>query len=219
MDIQTRYNLLTDKFHQLDRALLKKEGEYSALAQSRQGLEDSIEKSRVTVQVYDQAQLVVQKLTELARQDTLDKIAAIVTKALQDVKDPTLEFRINYKLERNQPTVEFKVYDTKLQREMDLILSCGGTLVDIVEFPLKVSLLLKWHPTLAKVLVLDESMKHVATADRPKLASFIRRLSEKLGLQIILITHSTELAASAHKVFQVTHDGTKSEVQVERAND
>lgn len=218
MNTTQRLNLLLAKFNQLDRALLQQEGERKALLSVQDQLSAQLTQERNKIILYEKVGVVVQKLTEISRRDTLDKVASIVSVALQEIKDPTLTFKINYKVERNQAIAEFLIHDSKLQRDMDPLQSCGGTLIDLIELPLKVSLLLKWSPQLAKVLILDESFKFVSTADRPKLASFIRQLAENLGLQIILITHSPEVASTAHQVFKVVHDGTQSKV-VNQLND
>lgn len=203
---------LQSRFSQLDRKLTLKEGEHTAILQHKQQLEKQIDDHRHNIVLSEKVGIVVQKLTELSRKETLDKVAAIVTTALQDVKDPNLSFKINYKIERGQSVAEFVIYNSKLGQEMGIMESCGGTIADIVEFALKVSLLLKWQPQLAKIFILDEAFKHVSPEDRPKLANFVKLLSEKLELQIILVSHSPEVTQDAHKVFYVTHDGTKSEV-------
>lgn len=217
--MESLLNQLLNKYQDFDRTLLRQEGEYSSLVQRQQKLDQEIKSQKERIDVYEKALIVTQKLTELSRQETFDKIASIITTALQDIKDPTLTFKINYKLERNQPTTEFVVFNTKYKTEMDVMASCGGTIVDLVEFPLKVSLLLKWQPQLSRILVLDESFKHVAAVDRFALANFIHQLSERLGLQIILVSHSDELTAHAHRVFKVSHDGTKSNVTEEVQNE
>lgn len=219
MSVDQKLNLLLSKVTQLDRFILQKQGEHRSLLSLRDNLTTQVETESQKAVLFEKVSLVVQKLSELSRVETLDKVATIVTVALQDIKDPSLSFKINYTVERGQPVADFVIHDSKLQMDLDIMNSCGGTLADLVELPLKVSLLLKWQPRLAKILILDESFKHVSAADRPALANFIRQLSEKLGLQIILVTHSTELASHAHRVFSVHHNGKSSEVKLEKSSD
>lgn len=207
-DLQTRCT-------QLDRLLLQKEGQQQVFEQTRSALQQAIQETQVRAELLEKVVAVVQKLTEISRKETLDKVANIVTMALQEVKGSHLSFRINYRTRRGQAIADFVVYNSKLKSEMGIFESCGGTLVDIIEFALKVSLLLKWHPKLGKVLVLDEQFKHIAPEDLPAMARFVRRITEQLGLQIILVSHSSELAADAHKVFSVSNDGVASTVREE----
>lgn len=208
---------LQTKLHQLDRSLLQREGQYRAILESKTEIESEIQENKKKIELLERVAAVVQKLTEISRKDTLDKVAAIVSTAIQEVKDPNLSFKINYKLERNQAVADFMVYNKKLKAEMDIFESCGGTIADIVEFTLKVSLLLKWQPKLARVLVMDEQLKHISAVDKPAMARFVRQVSERLGIQIILVSHSAEFISSAHKVFSVSHNGTKSIVEVEES--
>jgi DNA repair exonuclease SbcCD ATPase subunit len=210
MDSTQKLRSLLDNFNRLDRLVLQKEGENKAILEQKNQLETQLFTKKNDIVLFEKVGLVVQKLTELSRKETLEKIATIVTKALQDVKDPTLEFRINYKTERNTSVAEFVIYDNKLKTELDIFDSCGGTIADLVEFALKISLLLKWQPQLSKVLILDESFKFVSIQDRYKLGKFIQELSNKLNIQIILISHSQELIEFADKVYTIEHDGKKS---------
>jgi DNA repair exonuclease SbcCD ATPase subunit len=210
MNLTQKLRTLLDNFNRVDRFVLQKEGENKAFLEQKKQLESHVISKKDEIILCEKVSLLVQKLTELSRKETLEKIATIVTKALQDVKDPTLEFKINYKMERNQSIAEFAILDNKLKTELDIFDSCGGTIADLVEFALKISLLLKWQPQLSKILILDESFKFVSIQDRYKLGKFIQELSNKLGIQIILISHSQELIEFADKVYRVEHDGTQS---------
>ena len=54
---------------------------------------------------YTKASLFLQTLSDTTRQKVLDRISSIVTDALQQIKDPNLEFRMNLTTERNQNSI------------------------------------------------------------------------------------------------------------------
>lgn len=159
------------------------------------------------------ASVFLQTLSDTTRQQIVDRISSIVTDALQKIKDPDLEFKMKLSTERNQVDVKFVVVNKKTEQEYDILNSCGGSIADIVTFPLKVALLLKWEPTLSRVLILDESFKFVSVADQEALGEFVRQISEKLNLQTILVTHSPTLTSKAHRVFEVTQNNRLSKVE------
>jgi len=161
------------------------------------------------------ASLFLQTLSDTTRQNTIDKISTIVTDALQKVKDPNLEFKMLLTTERNQLDVKFVVLDKVTKHEYDILNSCGGSIADIVTFPLRTSLLLKWDPKLSRILILDEAFKYVSVQDQESLGDFVRQLAEKLNLQIILVSHSEKISAQAHKIFQVTKTKTDKQSIVE----
>ena len=53
---------------------------------------------------------------------------------------------------------------------------------------------------------MDEPFKAVDVTNQAFVGEFVRQLSEKLKLQIIAVTHSSELASKAHQQFKVTNN-------------
>jgi len=149
------------------------------------------------------ASVFLQTLSDTTRQQIIDRISNIVTDALQKVKDHNLEFRMLLSTERNQMDVKFVVFDKITQREYDILDSCGGSIAEIVSFPLKISLLLKWEPPLSRLLILDETFKFLSVIDQELMGDFVRQVSEKLNLQIILITHSEIISQKANAIFLI----------------
>ena len=176
--------------------------------------ESRISEIETTIDRVIKASSFLQTLSDTTRQQVVDKISAIVTDALQKVKDPNLEFKMNLSTERNQIDLKFVVYDKTTKREYDILNSCGGSIADIVTFPLRVSLLMKWDPVLARLMILDENFKFVSTIDQESLAEFVQQISEKLNLQTLLVTHSERFSAKAHKIFHVSKQNGISKVEV-----
>ncbi len=158
------------------------------------------------------ASLFLQTLSDQTRQQIVEKISSIVTDALQKVKDPNLEFKMILSTDRNQVDVDFIVFDKTTKHEYDIINSCGGSIADIISFPLRVSLLLKWEPTLSRILILDEAAKFVSVTDQEPLGEFVRQVSERLNVQTIFVTHSPVVASKAHRTFDVARKDGESVV-------
>lgn len=163
--------------------------------------------------ILTKASLFLQTLSDQTRQQIIDKISAIVTDALQKVKDPNLEFKMILSTDRNQVDVQFVVLDKTTKHEYDIINSCGGSIADIISFPLRVSLLLKWEPALSRVLILDEAAKFVSVVDQEPLGEFVRQISERLQVQTIFVTHSPVVAGKAHRTFEISRAGGESKVE------
>lgn len=163
--------------------------------------------------ILTKASIFLQTLSDQTRQQIIDKISAIVTDALQKVKDPNLEFKMILSTDRNQVDVQFVVLDKTTKHEYDIINSCGGSIADIISFPLRVSLLLKWEPTLSRVLILDEAAKFVSVVDQEPLGEFVRQISERLQVQTIFVTHSPVVAGKAHRTFEISRQGSESKVE------
>lgn len=205
-ELKTLYQRLNNEIH-------VKLGQRDTLLQKQEQYVSRIAELEATTDNLVKASLFLQTLSDKTRQEIVDRISGIVTDALQKVKDPNLIFKIVLDTERNQVDVKFLVHDKTTDRDYDIIDSCGGSIADIVTYPLKVALLLKWEPVLSRIMILDENFKFVSVVDQEPLGEFVRQVSEKLSLQTILITHSPVVASKAHRTFEVTKAGDVSKVE------
>ncbi len=92
------------------------------------------------------------------------------------------------------------------RRENNLISpmdASGGGPVDIAGFALRLSAWSLAQPRSRPVLLLDEPFRFVSTEKIFLAGQVLKELSEQLGLQIIMITHISELIQCADKVFHV----------------
>lgn len=199
---------LINQFEQLKNNYYQKIGQLQALKERVAICQDKIvqltEKEDHTLK----ASIFLQSLSDQTRLQVLDKISGIVTDALQTVKDKNLVFQMQLVTKANQPTLDMSILDKLTGQSYDVLTSFGGGICDIVSLALRVALLVKWQPSLSRVLILDESCKHVAQKDQELLAEFVKKLSEALNCQFVWISHSDILQQAAHKIFEVTkHDG------------
>lgn len=207
------YQNLKRSFSKLNDSLNTKLGVKKTLEKKLLETNSRLEEIERLSDSYIKASLFLQTLSDTTRQQVIDRISSIVTDALQNIKDPNLEFKMVLSTERNQVDLSFYVVNKESGQEYDILNSCGGSIADIVSFPLKFSLLMKWTPTLSRLLILDENFKFVSVSDQEPLGEFVRQISEKLGLQIILVTHSPTLSSKANKIFQVSQIKGVSKVE------
>jgi DNA repair exonuclease SbcCD ATPase subunit len=199
---------LINQFDQLKNSYHRKAGQLQALKDRIVVCQDKLVQLTLREETTLKASLFLQSLSDQTRLQVLDKISGIVTDALQTVKDKNLVFQMQLVTKANQPVLEMGILDKLSGQTYDVMTSFGGGICDIVSLALRVALLVKWQPSLSRVLILDESCKHVAQKDQELLAEFVRKLSEALNCQFIWISHSNILQQAAHKIFEVTkHDG------------
>jgi len=199
---------LENQFDQLKNNYHRKAGQLQALKDRIVVCQDKILELTDKEDNTLKASLFLQSLSDQTRLQVLDKISGIVTDALQTVKDKNLVFQMQLVTKANQPTLEMNILDKLSGQTYDVLTSFGGGICDIVSLALRVALLVKWQPSLSRILVLDEACKHVAQKDQELLAIFVRKLSEALNCQFVWISHSDILQQAAHKTFEVTkHDG------------
>lgn len=201
-------------FNSLKSLYNQKLGKLEGLTSSLQACQNRVKELELNQEIVEKASLFLQSLSDTARIQVVEKISGLVTEVLQAVKDKNLTFKMELGTERGQPDLKFYVIDSLTGKEMDVLESCGGGIADLVSFALRVSLLLKWKPSLERVLICDEQLKFVSVQDQELAGEFIRKLSEQLGLQIIFISHSKTLAEKAHKTFEIMKENGISKVEV-----
>jgi len=140
-----------------------------------------------------EAQGILQAAAEILQNTAHRRIAGIVTRSLQavfgDGQDP-YEFVIQFerKRGRTEATLGFK----RDGEVVDPMSASGGGVVDVASFALRLSCLLLKRPAIRRLLVLDELWKHLSEQYRPAMRELIEKLSEELGVQFVIITHSEE---------------------------
>lgn len=88
----------------------------------------------------------------------------------------------------------------------------GGGVVDIISFVLRPILLSLQVRHARKVLLLDEPFRF--TGDYTELAGqMLKEVSQKLGIQVIMITHARELMGVADRAWEVTREQGRSVVR------
>jgi DNA repair exonuclease SbcCD ATPase subunit len=205
-------NNLSQKFDQIKNLYHRKLGQLESL---RNRLNSTNEKVLQLTTKEDQtakASLFLQSLSDSTRIHVLDRISGIVTECLQVVKDPNLEFKMVLQVKANQPVLEMYVRDRVTDQLYDAVQSMGGGLCDLISLSLRVALLVKWSPSLSRILVLDEIGKHISIKDQELLAEFVQKLSTALNVQFVWISHSEVLEKSASKVFQIIKENGVSHV-------
>ena len=139
----------------------------------------------------DQSIAILTKLAELKRKDLEERVESILTYALTSVFEQPYQFKIYSTLRGNQIRMEFKI--EKNGAETDIIDGQGGGIVDVVSFVLRVVNLLLYKPNVRKLIILDEFGKHSSREYLPNVASLIKELSERTGIQFLIVTHASEL--------------------------
>jgi DNA repair exonuclease SbcCD ATPase subunit len=179
----------------------------------RQGLESIIDNNRTEIEKLDEIVVdldkcakVFQYLIESKKEEVKRKIESLVTQGLQTIFErDDYRFTINMEVKRNVMTATPIVF-SKFQGEdfgVDPMDGRGGGLCDVISFLLQIIVLLAFSSKFERILICDETFKHVSRQFLPNVAEFLTYLNEKTGIQMILVTHQNELADVAEKHFEV----------------
>lgn len=185
----------------LQKSILEKS---KRLSQVKQELDDCVLSQQTITEIAKRIQLVVKKYIE-----------SLVTKAVAPVFDRPFKFVLEYDVKGRktvaQPLIVEGDGEPQIPKE-----EMGVSILDILSFAFRIVLWRLERPRSRAVMWMDEPMRDVGKGKfLERAADMLREISQRLGLQLIIITHEQELARIGDAVFQVSHDGTASQVEVE----
>lgn len=209
-------NDLTSQLTMADSALTYQQGIKDTITEAIATHEDRLQEITELTDLYNRTGAFLQHVSAQARMQVAGIFEQMVTEALQTILETTtLEFKVHFTQKKNGTDVSFTLYDSVIQRELDITRSFGGGVKDIVSTILRVVVLELHKPSIAGPIVLDEVGKNISKEYQENFGTFLQTLSQKLDRQIILVTHSPIIAQAAEKVIQISKDSVGKAVVTE----
>jgi len=154
------------------------------------------------IKLLEQAQAFLQKIAQSTQEKLKMNVEDIVNLALETCFPNEYVFKLNFNIARGKTDAELVFLSQKTGRELDPMNCAGGGVVDITAWSLRLACYALEQGT-DNVIILDEPMKFVSKDLQARVGEILKTLSEKLNLQIIMVTHINEMIDIADKVFEV----------------
>lgn len=161
-----------------------------------------LEKTKNKMKLLEEAQLFLQKVAQSTQEKLKFQLEDVVNLALESVFPGEYEFKILFNISRGKTEAELVFMDKRTGKPIDPTEASGGGVVDVVCFALRIACYALQQNT-DNVIILDESMKFVSKDLISRTGEILKTLSEKLNLQIIMVTHIPEFIDIADRVFTV----------------
>lgn len=139
-------------------------------------------------------------------------ISDITSLALSAVFEDPYELKVDFVQRRNK--TECDLIFVRDGKEIDPLEASGYGAVDVASFALRVASWSMQQPRTRNVIILDEPMRFLSEDRQPYAGKMVKELSERLGLQFIIVTHEEVFAQYADKVFQVSMKDKVSQIKV-----
>lgn len=154
------------------------------------------------------ARSLIQRASVITQEKLSHHIGELVTLAMQSVFDDPYSFEANFVNRRN--TTECDLVFAKNGKQYKPLDSCGYGAADVSSFALRITFwaLGNKRPT----ITWDEPFRQLDSKRIKYAAEIVKRLSEDLGIQLIIVTHEKELTACADKTFSVSMSDGVSKV-------
>ena len=174
-------------------------GKQKEVKRNIKDIETSLLKLKRNLTRYEQAQEIIREVGIATQQQLTFHISDVVSLALETVFDDPYEFEVEFVRRRGKS--ECDLFFVRDGQKIHPLTASGGGAVDVASFALRVASWSMQIPRKNNVLILDEPFKNLSAEYLPYASELLKKLSEKLNLQIIMVSHSEELIDYADKVF------------------
>lgn len=169
------------------------------LASKVEAAEKDVSGLRYRADLNQRSSEIIKKWLEDLLEENVNSIADLATSGLRHIiQDQNLTFRIKQEIKYNRLSMRFILEEDGV--EADPMSSFGGGAVLVASFILRLAMMSRLK--MANLLLLDESMSALAVRYIPAAAEFMRQLSEKTGVNILMVTHNEEFIANAHRAYE-----------------
>lgn len=154
------------------------------------------------LKLLEDVQVFLQKIAQETQEHLRFQIEDIVNLALETCFPGEYIFQIKFEISRGKTEAELVFLDQKTKRQIDPMNASGGGVVDLTTFALRIACYALERGT-DNVIVLDEPFRFLSRDLQQRAGEILKTLSERMNLQIIMVSHIGEIIDVADKVFEV----------------
>ena len=182
-----------------------KKGELSILRASKAKYQEQIASKQVSLEYILEAQELLQQTAQKTQSRLSFHISNFISSNLEAIwGEDAYTFSLEFIEKRNKTEVSMLLHTPEGDVSLDSLNNVrgGGGVLDIVAFGLRIAL---WSLQSQKqrVMILDQPLSNLDQEHLPKAGELIKELSDKLGIQFIIINHNPALAEIADNTIEV----------------
>ena len=191
-----------------------KKGELSILRASKAKYQEQIASKQVSLEYILEAQELLQQTAQKTQSRLSFHISNFISSNLEAIwGEDAYTFSMEFIEKRNKTEVSMLLHTPEGDVSLDSLNNVrgGGGVLDIVAFGLRIAL---WslQSQKQKVMILDQPLSNLDQEHLPKAGELIKELSDKLGIQFIIINHNPALAEIADNTIEVVKRNNVSKV-------
>jgi len=207
MNIKKQFEVIKE-----ERAIMV--GKLQQVNGTYQALKKTIDDRVANVDVLNSVTDLLQKYSSLKEDEIKTKIDKVITKGLKAIfPDESFESQIDFEIKRGQAVAEPKLVTGEMKT--DIVDADSGGVANVVGFLYQLLILAQRKPRQRQIIIADEPFKNLSKEYLEPTGAFIRMLSERLGIQIVLITHQDELKDIGDKVYRFSKVNERTLVELE----
>lgn len=181
-NLKSRYKALRDKVLVLSKQKELYLSDYKVMREKLRIAEQEISD-------YEAINAILECAQQAEHESTIGVYEKLLTALIEDTLDNNRKIKMNLAIERGMPALE--IYSEKEEGKLeDIYSSNGGSINNIMSVGLRAISLIRSKKR--RLLILDESDCWLKGDYIPKFGAVIQQLSERLGIQIVMISHHNE---------------------------
>ena len=192
--------------------LEQQKGQKAQLDRTIATLRDELRTGKRNLHRHEQAREIIREVGLATQRELQFHISDITSLALEAVFPDPYALSVEFVQRRNK--TECDLFFVRDEEKVDPLTASGGGAVDVAAFALRIASWSMARPRSRNVIILDEPLRFLSTDLQERASMMIKELSEKLGLQFIIVTHESVLANYADRTFEVSIRNGRSKVKV-----
>lgn len=195
--------------------LTRKLNENDLIDRQASEAEDGMLKAAEQMELSTEALEFLEEVANSRRGSMKGRIESVLTEALQLVYGPTRSVEMTYAVKNNRSHLNFELVKQTKAGEVRRVLDGKGAglgVSDTVSVPLRL-LVLMGSRSSERVCVLDECYKHVDKERVLLVVQFLKVLTERLGMQVLLLSHHEDLRDKVDASWRVSEGAEASKVE------
>ena len=190
------------EFEKIEKLFNQSKGVRSQIQRQLHETKELKKFSEKKLKLIEEAQIFLQKVAQNTQEKLKFQIEDIVNLALESVFPNEYLFQMNFNVSRGKTEAELVFQDKRTGQTIDPMEASGGGVVDLTCFALRISAFALESGT-DNLIILDEPFKFISRDLQERAGEILKKLSKKMKLQIIMVTHIPEFIDVADKVFEV----------------
>ena len=188
---------MNQELQTLRTTLTRKQGQQQKIECDLIGIKADIARLKDEVDYTEKARVIIQKVAKATQAELEYYISELVTLAFASVFPDPYQFGVAFEEKRGK--TECRMRFLRDGHEVNPLSGSGGGPLDIASTTLQFTI---WSLNKTRAIIgLDEPFRFLSRDLQPKAGEMLKEVSKKLGLQILMVTHSEDLAACADKTF------------------
>lgn len=185
---------------QYRNALEQEKGKLSQVKSDIVRTKENLKRVDKSLKKHEQALELVRSVSIKTQKQLQFHISDVTSMAMEAVFPDPYKLVVEFVLRRNK--TECDLFFERNGVRMDPLDASGGGAVDIAAFALRIASWSMQAPKFRNTIILDEPFGWLSDDMQERASEMLQQISQKMGIQFIIVTHENALTPFADKIFE-----------------